>query len=92
MGSFYQLESELAKLQMLGKTSSNKYLQSKNLETENSVHDNEDTEKMCLGILTKNKCTGGKNNTPEQKTVLVCLVNCRRTVFWYFQGMMVAGG
>ncbi|KAM6311321.1 LOW QUALITY PROTEIN: leucine-rich repeat-containing protein 9 [Aegotheles albertisi] len=46
MGSFYQLEHELAKLQMLSKTSSNKSLRSKNLETENSVHDNE--EKTCL--------------------------------------------
>ncbi|KAK4822727.1 LOW QUALITY PROTEIN: hypothetical protein QYF61_019724, partial [Mycteria americana] len=35
------LERELAKLQVLGKTSSNKSLRSKNLETEKSVHDNE---------------------------------------------------
>lgn len=49
MGSFYQLEHELAKLQMLGKASSNKSLRSRNLETENSICDNEDTEKTCLG-------------------------------------------
>ncbi|KAM9290094.1 LOW QUALITY PROTEIN: leucine-rich repeat-containing protein 9 [Cariama cristata] len=42
------LERELAKLQMLSKTSSNKSLRSKNLETENSVLDSEDTEKTCL--------------------------------------------
>ncbi|KAM9557290.1 LOW QUALITY PROTEIN: leucine-rich repeat-containing protein 9 [Guaruba guarouba] len=44
-----ELECELAKLQTLGKTSSNRSLRSKNLETENSDHDNEDTEKTWLG-------------------------------------------
>lgn len=45
---FYQLERELAKLEMLDKTSRNKSPRSKDLETENSVHDTEDTEKACL--------------------------------------------
>ncbi|NXK49459.1 LRRC9 protein, partial [Chauna torquata] len=42
------LERELAKLEMRDKTSSNEFSRSKDLETENSVHDNEDTEKACL--------------------------------------------
>uniref|UniRef100_A0A8C3GD26 U2A'/phosphoprotein 32 family A C-terminal domain-containing protein n=1 Tax=Cairina moschata TaxID=8855 RepID=A0A8C3GD26_CAIMO len=42
------LERELAKLEMLDKTSRNKSPRSKDLETENSVHDTEDTEKACL--------------------------------------------
>ncbi|NXC47607.1 LRRC9 protein, partial [Penelope pileata] len=42
------LECELDKLEMLDKTLSNKFLRNKNLQTENSVHDNEDTEKACL--------------------------------------------
>ncbi|KFV79128.1 Leucine-rich repeat-containing protein 9, partial [Struthio camelus australis] len=40
-----QLERELAELQMLGKTSSNKSLKSKILETETSVHDSDDADK-----------------------------------------------
>lgn len=62
MGSFYQLECELAKLQTLGKTSSNRSLRSKNLETENSVHDNEGTEKTCL-----EKAFSQKINALEKK-------------------------
>ncbi|XP_068538559.1 leucine-rich repeat-containing protein 9 [Anas acuta] len=42
------LERELAKLEMLDKTSRNKSPRSKDLETENPVHDTEDTEKACL--------------------------------------------
>ncbi|XP_066854581.1 leucine-rich repeat-containing protein 9 isoform X2 [Anser cygnoides] len=42
------LEHELAKLEMLDKTSRNGSPRSKDLETENSVHDTEDTEKACL--------------------------------------------
>ncbi|NXD08865.1 LRRC9 protein, partial [Nothocercus nigrocapillus] len=39
------LERELAELQMLGQTSSNKYLKSNNLATEISVHDSDDANK-----------------------------------------------
>ncbi|NWX82753.1 LRRC9 protein, partial [Nothoprocta pentlandii] len=39
------LERELAELQMLGQTSSNKYLKSKKVETETSVHDSDDANK-----------------------------------------------
>uniref|UniRef100_A0A8B9C7N4 U2A'/phosphoprotein 32 family A C-terminal domain-containing protein n=1 Tax=Anser brachyrhynchus TaxID=132585 RepID=A0A8B9C7N4_9AVES len=42
------LECELAKLEMLNKTSRNGSPRSKDLETENSVHDTEDAEKACL--------------------------------------------
>ncbi|XP_071894260.1 leucine-rich repeat-containing protein 9 isoform X2 [Anas platyrhynchos] len=42
------LERELAKLEMLDKTSRNESPRSKDLETENPVHDTEDTEKACL--------------------------------------------
>ncbi|XP_025943077.1 leucine-rich repeat-containing protein 9 [Apteryx rowi] len=39
------LECELSELQMLGQTSNNKSLTSKNLETETSVHDSDDADK-----------------------------------------------
>ncbi|XP_064369582.1 leucine-rich repeat-containing protein 9 [Dromaius novaehollandiae] len=43
--SIKHLECELAELQMLGETSSNKSQKSKNLETETSVHDSDDADK-----------------------------------------------
>lgn len=43
-------QRELANLQMLGKIWSNKSVRRKNLETENSLYNNEDTEKMCAEI------------------------------------------
>jgi len=83
MGSFYQGERELATLQMLGKTQSNKSLRSKNLETENSVRDNEDTVKTYLEKAFLHKIK--KNNILEQKTEWVRLVNCTWTVHDIFR-------